>query len=206
MHPSVVLFCLPTSAGEEEIQSSETFDDGELRPAPSILAAKGSRCSNRFRATMQHADLPSDFASGSAWARRLLMACFVSSASSSEVSRSDGAWESYQRGRWYLTRFRSEDLPQAREFLNRALELDPMLAAAHTALGVVFTREGAMHASRPFMEALRPAEEELQKAIELETNDANAHGYRAEVAGCLGDYEAGFGYVERAYPSIRIAP
>ena len=76
-----------------------------------------------------------------------------------------GAWESYQRGRWYLTRFRSEDLPQASEFFNRALELDPTLAAAHTALAMVFTREGAMYASRPFLEALRLAEGELQKAV-----------------------------------------
>jgi adenylate cyclase len=38
----------------------------------------------------------------------------------------------------------------------------------------------------------------LQKAVELDPNDADAHGYRAEVAGCLGDYAAGFGYVERA--------
>jgi adenylate cyclase len=85
-----------------------------------------------------------------------------------------GAWESYQRGRWYLTRFRSEDLPQAREFFNRALELDPTLAAAHTALGMMFTREGAMYASRPFLEALRLAEGELQKAVELDPNDADA--------------------------------
>ena len=29
---------------------------------------------------------------------------------------------------WYLSRVRSEDVPRAREFFNRALELDPMLA------------------------------------------------------------------------------
>ena len=109
-----------------------------------------------------------------------------------------GAWEAYQRGRWYLTRFRSQDLPQAREFFDRALELDPTLAAAHTSLAMVFVREGMMYASRPFQEALRLAEDELQKAVELDPNDANAYGYRAEVAGILGDHATGFGYVERA--------
>jgi adenylate cyclase len=109
-----------------------------------------------------------------------------------------GAWEAYQRGQWYLTRFRSEDLPQAREFFNRALELDPTFAAAHTSLAMLFVREGMMHATRPFQEALRLAEDELQKAVELDPNDANAHAYRAEVAGILGDHAAGFGYVERA--------
>jgi adenylate cyclase len=109
-----------------------------------------------------------------------------------------GAWEAYQRGQWYLTRFRSEDLPQAREFFNRALELDKTLAAAHTSLAMLFVREGMMHGTRPFQEALRLAEAELQKAVELDPNDANAHAYRAEVAGILGDHAAGFGYVERA--------
>ena len=82
------------------------------------------------------------------------------------------AWESYQRGMWYLSRSRPEDVPRAREFLNRALELDPTLAAAHTALAMVFTREGAMHASRPLLEAMHLARDELQKALELDPNDA----------------------------------
>ncbi len=109
-----------------------------------------------------------------------------------------GAWELYMNGVWHLSRSRAEDVPRAHEFFNRALELDPTLAAAHTALAMVFSREGAMHASRPLLEALRFSSDELQKALELDPNDATALGFRAEVAGSLGDFAAGFDYVERA--------
>jgi adenylate cyclase len=86
----------------------------------------------------------------------------------------------------------------SREFFNRALELDPMLAAAHTGLAMAFNREGAMHATRPLLEALRLSGDEAQKAIELDPNDADAHGFRAHAAGSLGDYASGFDHVERA--------
>ena len=109
-----------------------------------------------------------------------------------------GAWESYQRGMWYLSRFRTEDIPRAREFLNRALELDPTLAAAHTALAMVFTREGAMHASRPLLEAMHLARDELQKALELDPNDATHTAFERKWQAVLGIIAAGFDYCERA--------
>jgi adenylate cyclase len=109
-----------------------------------------------------------------------------------------GAWETYQRGMWHLSRVRSEDVPRARELFNRALELDPALAAAHTGLGSLFLREGTMFASRPLLEALRLSGEEAQKALELDPNDAEAHGLRAEATGHRGDYTGSFHHVERA--------
>jgi adenylate cyclase len=109
-----------------------------------------------------------------------------------------GAWESYQRGVWHLLRWRAEDVPRSREFFNRALELDPMLAAAHTGLAMAFNREGAMHATRPLLEALRLSGDEAQKALELDPNDADAHGFRAHAAGSFGDYASGFDHIERA--------
>ena len=83
-------------------------------------------------------------------------------------------------------------------FFDRALELDPMLAAAHTGLAMAFNREGAVYASRPLLEALRLSGDEAQKALELDPTDADAHGFRAYAAGNLGDYAAGFDHVERA--------
>jgi tetratricopeptide (TPR) repeat protein len=91
-----------------------------------------------------------------------------------------------------------EDVPRAHLFFNRALELGPTLAAAHTGLAMTFNREGAMFASRPLLEALRLSGDEARKALELDPTDADAHGFQAHAAGHLGDYAAGFDHAERA--------
>ena len=108
------------------------------------------------------------------------------------------AWETYQRGMWYFWRVRPEDDQRAAELFNRVLELDPTFAAAHTGLAVVFNREGTMSGSRPFLEALRLSEDEAQKAVELDPNDAEAHATRAEAAHALGDHAVGFDHKEQA--------
>jgi adenylate cyclase len=109
-----------------------------------------------------------------------------------------GAWESYQRGMWHLSKGAAADVPRACELFNRALELDPTLAVAHTGLAAVFNVEGAGHASRPLLEALRLSGEEAQKALELDPTDADALGFRAFAAGNLGHHAAGFDHAERA--------
>jgi adenylate cyclase len=109
-----------------------------------------------------------------------------------------GAWEIYQRGMWYLSRFRPEEMPRARELFVRALELDPTLAATHTGLAVLFMIEGTVFASRPMLEALHRAEDEARKALELDQADANALAVRALAAGNTGDHAACAGYAERA--------
>jgi TolB-like protein len=58
-----------------------------------------------------------------------------------------------------------ENLAKARAMAERALQLDPALAEAHTALGMVYYDECD----------LRRAEEEVRKAIELKPSYATAH-------------------------------
>jgi TolB-like protein/class 3 adenylate cyclase len=64
-----------------------------------------------------------------------------------------GAWEAYQRGLWHLSQHKTEDIPRAREFLNRALEQDPTLAAAHIGLAELYALEGGVspraHSRKP---------------------------------------------------------
>ena len=52
--------------------------------------------------------------------------------------KSLGAWEAYQRGLWHKSQMRPEDATSARSYFNRALELDPTLAAAHTGLSRLY--------------------------------------------------------------------
>jgi len=107
------------------------------------------------------------------------------------------AWENYQRGRWYLSG-RAEDVSQARNYLHRALELDPLLARAHMGLAVLHNIEGVLLGSRALDEALALAAEEARKAIAIDPTDAEAHAYVALAAGNAGDFAQGFDYVEQA--------
>jgi adenylate cyclase len=109
-----------------------------------------------------------------------------------------GAWEAYQRGLWHLSRRKLEDVPRAREFFNHALELDPTLAAAHTGLAELCTREGDLFASRPLVEALALGADEARKTVEIDPTDADAHAYLAGALGGIGDHTSGFDHVGRA--------
>jgi tetratricopeptide (TPR) repeat protein len=109
-----------------------------------------------------------------------------------------GAWEAYQRGLWHVSQNRLEDVPHARSYLNRALELDPTLTAAHTGLAVLYHNESGFFAKRPIQEGLRLAAEEARKAVELDPNDAAAYAYQALAIGMAGDCARGLDYVERA--------
>jgi adenylate cyclase len=109
-----------------------------------------------------------------------------------------GAWEAYQRGLWHLSQYKLEDIPRAREFFNRALELDPTLAAVHTGLAGLYRSESGFFASRPLAEATALAADEARKAVDLDPTDAEAHAHLSSALGGLGDFSAAFDHVERA--------
>jgi adenylate cyclase len=108
------------------------------------------------------------------------------------------AWEACQRGLWHAWQRRLEDVPRAREFFNRALELDPSFAPAHRGLAVLYTMEGIFFGSRPLSEALALADDQASRAVELDPTDANSHVTRAFGSGNAGNLARGFEHVERA--------
>jgi adenylate cyclase len=99
---------------------------------------------------------------------------------------------------WHVSQNRPEDVPHARSFFNRALELDQTLAAAHTGLAILYHNESGIFAKRPIAEGLRLAADEARKAVELDPTDAEALAYRAFAVGIAGDFPRGFDYVEQA--------
>ena len=109
-----------------------------------------------------------------------------------------GAWEAYQRGLWHLTQKRLEEASHARSYFNRALELDPTLAAAHTGLATLYQLEMGLFVKRPLAEGLLLAADEARKAVELDPTDAEALAYQAFAVGIAGDCARGFEQVERA--------
>jgi adenylate cyclase len=109
-----------------------------------------------------------------------------------------GAWEAYQRGSWHLFRRKPEDVPKARHFFERALELDPALAVAHIGLALLITREGDFFGTRPLLESMALAADEVRKAVLLDPTDAEAHAHLASALGGTGDLSGAIEVADRA--------
>ena len=118
------------------------------------------------------------------------------------------AWEAYQRGLWHLLNFQQEDVPYARQFLRQAIEIDPTLASAYTAMAWLYTSESGTFGLRPFEETAPLAAEQARKAVAIDPNDADAHGLLAFVLPNCGEIKSALEHVERALsisPSCAIA-
>ncbi len=74
------------------------------------------------------------------------------------------------------------DNEQAKEFLQRAISLDPTLAAAYSHLALVCLTEGTLYAARPLTDALRAATTMALKAVMHDPDDADAHAVLAFIA------------------------
>ncbi|MGD8942031.1 MAG: adenylate/guanylate cyclase domain-containing protein, partial [Desulfobacterales bacterium] len=77
------------------------------------------------------------------------------------------AYDLYLRGLEYLNRLTKESNNQARQVLNKAIDLDPDFAAAYALLGWVYSRDWTQGWS-PGPQPLNPAFELAQKAIALD--------------------------------------
>lgn len=119
-----------------------------------------------------------------------------------------GAWEAYKRGMWHIMKYSVDDIAPARKFLNRAIELDPTLASAHAALAWLYLIESQYFGLRRFEEAALLAAERARMAVNLDPNDANAHGIlAAALFNCL-EFKTASDHVERALsisPSCALA-
>jgi adenylate cyclase len=90
------------------------------------------------------------------------------------------AWEAYQRAMWHQAKSGAANVEQARHFLERAIELDPLFAAAHAMLAI--SRIIALTIAPPLslrdtvtMDTVTMAEAAARKAIELDPDEPSAH-------------------------------
>ena len=108
-----------------------------------------------------------------------------------------GAWEAYQRGLWYRSRLRLEDVAKARQWFERAAILDPEFALPHTALADLVVLEITYFGSRPFSD-LELVATEARMALELDPRDADAHAVVARSLANAGDFSSAFDHINRA--------
>ena len=85
-----------------------------------------------------------------------------------------GAWETYQRGLWHMSKFGGGDVKSARGFLEQAIALDNTFVAARSHLAMIYIEEGYIHATRSPAEAIELAERVALTAIEHDPGDAEA--------------------------------
>ncbi len=84
------------------------------------------------------------------------------------------AYNLYLQGKYFAARQRREDLEKAVSYYEQALKLDPAYARAWVGLALVHTSQ-ARHDYIPLDEGRRKARREVEKALELDPNLAEAH-------------------------------
>jgi len=88
--------------------------------------------------------------------------------------KSLGAWDLYQQGMWHLAKMNLEGNDAARGLFERAVELDPMFAAAHVGLSRTYQKAGAQYLTMSMDEAIRLASMHARNAVQLDPGDADA--------------------------------
>jgi adenylate cyclase len=109
-----------------------------------------------------------------------------------------GAWEAYQRGLWHIARMSAEHYEKAKQFFNRAIELDPNFAPVHSVLALVTISEANLHQTRTIGEAVHDAVAHAQRAISLDPTDAVGHSCLSTALTLQGDYKGGMAEAQRA--------
>ena len=108
------------------------------------------------------------------------------------------AWGAYQRGLWHVSKFSSEDNTLAQEFFRQAIELDPSFSGGYGGLAVAHTQAAGIYQTYKPNEMIRAAEGWARRAIEVDPNDAESHGYHSNALWMLGDHESAVAAAERA--------
>jgi adenylate cyclase len=99
------------------------------------------------------------------------------------------AWEAYHRGMWHFAIGNRESSAIAKDFFQKAVDLDPNFAPAYAALAHVVHQSATIFYIISPDEAARTGEELARKALSLDPTDAYAHARLAGSMHAAGDLE-----------------
>ena len=114
-----------------------------------------------------------------------------------------GAWEAYQRGLWHLARPTASNFKHAREFFELAIAADPMFAPPCYRLAHLIIVEGAVYQGQTAEEIASLARPLVERALELDPDDADAQAVSSSVAAWRGDWDSA---LARAEGAVRMNP
>jgi adenylate cyclase len=103
--------------------------------------------------------------------------------------RSLGAWELYHQGLWHAGRVNVTANDEARRLIEQAIAIDPMFAAAHGRLSVLYGYAVIHYRNVPKDEGLRLNLLHARRAVELDPADADGHAHLAIALLWHGDME-----------------
>jgi adenylate cyclase len=86
-----------------------------------------------------------------------------------------GAWECYQRGLWHLHQYQADDLAEAMELLERAIEMDSTFSSAHAGLALALYYHVILGFADDREVAMARAMKAGKTAINLDESDPFAH-------------------------------
>ena len=109
-----------------------------------------------------------------------------------------GAWDLYQQAMWQMGRSDAAANDTARGLFLRAIELDPMFAAAYSGLSRSETRAFVHFQTMTLDGAAQTASIHARKAVELDPADADAHASLAATLLMQGDMDNALAIARRA--------
>jgi TolB-like protein/Flp pilus assembly protein TadD len=118
------------------------------------------------------------------------------------------AWSIYQRGMFHLYRYTRDDLAQARNLFEKAIDLDADLGPAYSAIAEAYYYEVVYGFVQPQNDDRERAVEFAQKAVALDRDDAGAHCTLGRIRYLCRDYAAAISELELALdlnPSLALA-
>ena len=110
-----------------------------------------------------------------------------------------GAWDLYQQGMWHRAKLGAAANDEARGLFERAIELDPMFAAAYVGLSSSYLWAGATYLTMPLDEATRLTAMHARKAVELDPGDADAQAMLVTALFMRGDMDNALAIAQQAF-------
>ena len=108
------------------------------------------------------------------------------------------AWEAYHRGLWHFLNQEPSENELAKQFFQRAIDLDFGFAPGHYALALCHVWDGWVYASRPMEDCISTARPLAQRALALDDADSMSHFVMGFVLHMGGDIQGGRSEYERA--------
>ena len=108
------------------------------------------------------------------------------------------AWEAYHRGQWHTQKWEQRENEVAKQFFQRAIDIDPDFAAGYYGLALSYIYDVVTYASGDAVEKVKIARPLAHRAVALDDADATGHFALGYAFLLSGDHEGGKTEMERA--------